>query len=261
MTSLLSNLERQRYMHLSGVVDPSLVSTVRHLGFNLLRQPNVIQPECYRGDGLTGYTPPGIENVRNMPADWQRHFWDIGLPDRVHNPQCHHAAAFVASATTLAMQIEALANNLLRNLEAYIGSPANGLWRGMQDGQHHVRVSHYPPSNLSPESIIFPAHKDFSLVTVYIGGAEDGLEVWQDGEWMSLPNPLGDVVVATGTLLARYSDHRFLALPHRVRRGGGERLSVVMFTEPHHNTVLPGEPKQTAGEYLAERLAAVRKSQ
>jgi isopenicillin N synthase-like dioxygenase len=71
-----------------------------------------------------------------------------------------------------------------------------------------------------------------------------GLEVrTAEGEWIRPPAVPGTFVVNTGAMLARYSNDRFRATPHRViNRNGASRYAIPFFLGPNHDAVVAPVP-------------------
>ena len=64
-----------------------------------------------------------------------------------------------------------------------------------------------------------------------------------EGEWIRPPAVPGTFVVNTGAMLARYSNDRFQATPHRViNRNGASRYAIPFFLGPHHDSVVDCVP-------------------
>ena len=61
-----------------------------------------------------------------------------------------------------------------------------------------------------------------------------------DGQWIGVPMKPGHILVNGGDMLARFSNGRFLATPHRVlpNRGPQHRYSIPIFLQPNFSTLV-----------------------
>ena len=83
-------------------------------------------------------------------------------------------------------------------------------------------------------------HTDFgSLTILYQGGGHNGLEVLDvDRRWVAIPAMPDTFVVNLGDLMARWTNDRWVATPHRVVNPPREvaaqsRVSIPFFQHPH----------------------------
>ena len=82
------------------------------------------------------------------------------------------------------------------------------------------------------------------ILTFLAQSALPGLKVrTAEGEWIQPPAVPGTFVVNTGAMLARYSNDRFRAPPHRViNRNGASRYTIAFFLGPSHDSVVDCVP-------------------
>jgi isopenicillin N synthase-like dioxygenase len=101
-----------------------------------------------------------------------------------------------------------------------------------------TRNSHYAPGEPEENQFGIAPHCDHSFITLLPISDVSGLEVmWPDGEWMAVePIPEG-IVINTGEFLARWTNGRLLASPHRVVVPARDRYSMALFFNPNHDTV------------------------
>ncbi len=126
---------------------------------------------------------------------------------------------------------------------------------------------YYPPqpAELEQDQFGVAPHTDYGCLTLVYQANVGGLEVYsRDREWV-LAHPIEDTfVVNVGDLLARWTNDRFRSTPHRVvNRSGAERLSLAMFVDPDHDTLIEpvcrnGQPARyppvACGEYVRGRF-------
>ena len=94
-----------------------------------------------------------------------------------------------------------------------------------------LRLLRYPasPDIVSEESVGISAHTDFECMT-FICQTAPGLELTDiSGNWFDAPTHDGRITVLLGDMLERWTNGRFKATGHRVRRTAEQRFSIVMF--------------------------------
>jgi isopenicillin N synthase-like dioxygenase len=136
-----------------------------------------------------------------------------------------------------------------------------------------LRVLHYPPVERVADPAALPpqgcgAHSDYGYLTILAQDSQGGLQVQQrDGTWVEVPPLEGAFVCNIGEMMARWTNDRFRATPHRVIRVRPEsRYSIPFFFHPNPDVLietLPSclaacgtqtYPPITSGEYLERRL-------
>ena len=142
-----------------------------------------------------------------------------------------------------------------------------------------LRLLHYPPIEQTPlpEQLRAGEHSDYGSFTLLFQDAVGGLEVRNaGGEWIEAPFIPKTVLVNTGDLMERWTNHVFCSTKHRVRipqdrRVKQSRYSIAFFCHPNHDTEIscletcqsaenpPLYPPITAGDYLFSRLLATYK--
>lgn len=140
---------------------------------------------------------------------------------------------------------------------------------------HTLRLLHYPPlpegfRPLDGESRA-GAHTDYGSITLLFQDDTGGLEVrTRKGEWIRATPIPGTVVVNTGDLMHRWTNHVFCSNPHRVNvapeSAHKDRYSIAFFCHPNMDATIscidtcvsaeePARyPPITAGQHLKERL-------
>jgi hypothetical protein len=76
------------------------------------------------------------------------------------------------------------------------------------------------------------------LLTIFLGGTGYGLQGFIEGEWCSILNPLGDVVVATGSLLSMYHAS-YKGFEYRLVASPEEQYCLIGYLEPDPDSLLP----------------------
>ncbi|MGH8001239.1 MAG: isopenicillin N synthase family dioxygenase [Brasilonema sp.] len=140
---------------------------------------------------------------------------------------------------------------------------------------HTLRLLHYPSLSQSskPRQVRAGEHSDYGSITLLFQDEVGGLEVrTASGEWIAA-SPISDtVIVNTGDLIERWTNHVFCSTKHRVMIPNDERVkqsrySVAFFCHPNDDTEIvclescqrnksPIYPPILAGEYLLSCLQA-----
>ena len=125
-----------------------------------------------------------------------------------------------------------------------------------------LNIIHYPPHPVDAAEDQFggAAHTDYGCITLLWQDQNGGLEVKDrtTGDWIAATPIPGTLVINVGDLLERWSNKRFMSMPHRVvNRSGRERYSMATFFDPDFNALAdPREFGIAAGEALFEPITA-----
>ena len=123
--------------------------------------------------------------------------------------------------------------------------PADYFAKAFAEPNCTIRLIHYP-AHPSPEDneFGFAPHTDNNFITFLAQSKLPGLEVrTAEGDWIRPPAVPGTFVVNTGAMLARYSNDRFRATPHRViNRNDHSRYACPFFLGPNHDVVVAPVP-------------------
>jgi len=184
---------------------------------------------------------------------------------------------FRATVLELLENCVATANRVLEAFALALHLPENFFVASHDQLHHTLRLLHYPP--LPPDFVPRDGesragvHTDYGSITLLFQDEVGGLEVrTRDGRWIAAPPIPGTVVVNTGDLMERWTNHVFCSTPHRVNvpagSAGRDRYSIAFFCHPNADAVIrcihtcvdeanpPRYPPITAGEHLMERLNA-----
>lgn len=102
-----------------------------------------------------------------------------------------------------------------------------------------LRGNYYPerPAWAGDADFGIAAHTDYGCLTLLATDGTPGLEVCnREGEWLAVDVQPGEFVINFGEMLEMWTGGRVAATPHRVIGGSEERLSVVLFFNPNHDT-------------------------
>jgi len=232
-----------------------------------------------------GYFPLFEENTDpTMTADLKEGF-DIGrdlgpddpevragLPLHGANQWPADAPGFRAAAEAYFAELCRLGERLMRGFALALDMPADYFADKIDRPLAQLRLLHYPPQtgHVVADTIGCGVHTDYGCVTILAQDANGGLQVRNTaGEWISAPPVPGAFVVNLGDQMARWTNGRFQATPHRVINvSGKERYSMPFFFDPNWEAEIaclptcqvPGEAPRfapvQAGPYLQSRFDA-----
>ncbi|MEH2105947.1 isopenicillin N synthase family dioxygenase [Nostoc sp.] len=214
----------------------------------------------------TGYV--GIERERlnpNKPGDLKEAL----------NVNKQVAVKIDASIVTFYDICTELANTILQAYALALELPENYFTTRHNQQNHTLRLLHYPPLQTPPKprQVRAGEHSDYGSITLLFQDDVGGLEVQTASrEWIAAPAISDTVVVNTGDLMQRWTNHVFCSTKHRVmipsdNRVNQSRYSIAFFCHPNDHTEiaclescqkeqLPIYPPILAGEYLLQRLQA-----
>ena len=102
-----------------------------------------------------------------------------------------------------------------------------------------MRLLHYAPEKAESERDVgIAAHTDFECITLLYQTAA-GLELLDvNGRWLDSPARNGRIVVLLDDMLEHWTNGKFKATGHRVRRTQEQRFSIVLFVAANDDVVI-----------------------
>ena len=201
---------------------------VRHSPVNQNTKPNFSESFYVTRDRAPDH--PDIVNDKPLIG---LNRWPENMPD--------FRAAMVAYYTAM----EAMTRRLVPAFAAALDLPADYFADAFADPHCTLRLIHYPPHNTPEDNEFgFAPHTDNNFITFLAQSKLPGLEVrTAEGEWIRPPAVPRTFVVNTGAMLARYSNDRFKATPHRVvNRNDESRYAIPFFLGPNHDALVASVP-------------------
>lgn len=105
-----------------------------------------------------------------------------------------------------------------------------------------LKLLHYPEQDpLSADPVVGTGvHTDYGCLTIVANDSVQGLEVLgDDGQWIPVPPLDGAFFINLGDQMARWTDDRYRATPHRVvNRSGRDRYSIAFFVHPNFDAMI-----------------------
>jgi isopenicillin N synthase-like dioxygenase len=205
--------------------------TVRHSPVNQNTRPNFSESFYITRDRAPDH--PDIVNKKRLIG---LNRWPAGMPEFRAATMAYYAA------------MEAMTTRLVPVFATALGLPDHYFADAFAEPNCTIRLIHYPPQpDPADNEFGFAPHTDNNFITFLAQSALPGLEVrTEEGEWIRPPAIPGTFVVNTGAMLARYSNDRFRATPHRViNRNDRSRYAIPFFLGPNHDSIVAPVPTCT----------------
>ena len=142
--------------------------------------------------------------------------------------------------------MEWLCKRLLPAYAVALDLPPPYFDEAFREPQYALRLSHYPPAESGEDEQYGVApHTDSSFLTMLAPSALPGLSIRTPaGMWFDAPVIPGAILVNSGDMLRRLTNHRCLSTPHRVinRNAYRDRYAIPFFFDATYNypmTCLP----------------------
>ena len=201
---------------------------VRHSPVNKNTKPNFSESFYITRDRA----PDHPDIVNNKPLIGLNR-WPPDMPEFRAATMAYYAA------------MEAMTTRLVPVVAMALGLPPDYFAEAFAEPNCTIRLIHYPPQpNPEENEFGFAPHTDNNFITFLAQSALPGLDVrTAEGEWIRPPAVPGTFVVNTGAMLARYSNDRFRATPHRViNRNDASRYAIPFFLGPNHDAIVDCVP-------------------
>ena len=144
---------------------------------------------------------------------------------------------FRPSILTYCESMEALCQKMLPIYALALDLPVDYFDYPFNEATYSCRMSHYPPAELGDDDQFgVSAHTDSSFLTMLPQGDLPGLQVKLPGhDWHLVRAAQGSIVVNSGDMMRRWTNHRFLSTPHRAinNNPGQDRYAIPFFFDAH----------------------------
>ena len=216
-TALKGNEHNIGYMAVNSSV--SRASQVDAEGTN---RPNFVEAFFVKRD-----LPPDHPDVRANKLYRPANLW----------PAPETLPGFRETVVSYCRAMEQLAQKMLPAYALALDLPQGFFSEPFAEATYSFRMSHYPPSELGDaDQFGVAAHTDSSFLTMLPQGDLPGLQVKLPGhDWHLVDAPHGSIVVNSGDLMRRWTNHRFLSTPHRAinNNPGKDRYAIPFFFDAH----------------------------
>ena len=238
-------------------IDQTLIDQVgvQARAFFALPEQRKLEIEMVNSPHFRGYNRKGMEITRGE-RDWREQI-DIGaerpaLPRnndqpgwaRLQGPNQWPTALpeFRTVVTQYQEAVTNLAIRLVTLFAAALGQPED-VFESIYTPEPHqlLKMIRYPGRDATESEQGVGAHKDGGFVTILLQDAQKGLEVENDGGWISAPPIPGTFIVNIGEVLELASNGYLRATVHRVITppAGSDRISVAYFFGARLDATVP----------------------
>ena len=200
----------------------SSVSRASHVDINASKKPNFVESFFVKRD-LPADHRDVLANKLFRPAN----IW----------PQESALPGFRDAVLAYCREMEALCQRLLPLYALALELGTDYFREPFAEATYTFRMSHYPPPELGQDGQFgVSAHTDSSFLTMLPQSDLPGLEVKLPGRgWHLVESPHGAIVVNSGDMMRRWTNHRFLSTPHRAinNNPGKDRYAIPFFFDAH----------------------------
>ena len=275
------------FMYLSNVdIDQELIERVFEESRHFFDLPLEIKNQVAWSDPYSNCGYVGLERERlddAKPGDLKEAF-NVGKinnecdpePTAIVNKWPPGETAFRATILEFYQACVEAAERICQAFAIALGLPESFFVDRHNEQNYTLRLLHYPPIKHAPqpEQIRAGEHSDYGSFTLLFQDEIGGLEVeTAQGTWIEAPCLPGTIVVNTGDLMQRWTNHVFCSTKHRVRiptdnRVQKSRYSIAFFCQPNFDTEIsclencqgparpPLYPPILSGDYLFSCLQA-----
>ena len=217
----------------------------------------------------TRHNPWGFydKELTKNRRDWKQ-IWDIGPTRAGADAQWPDLPGFEPVVREHYTRCEALAAQLLSALARCMHAEPEQLLPAFAEHTSFLRLNYYPPcptpapahvkaqaSHNAAGNLGISHHTDAGALTVLVQDEQPGLQVEQDGRWLTVEPQPGALVINIGDIVQVWSNDRFRAPLHRVLASrDAQRFSAAFFFNPSYDcnyAPLPGQPGAGAPRYRA----------
>jgi isopenicillin N synthase-like dioxygenase len=212
-----------------GIADSLIRQTYADVQAFFALEKQAKQPyEVPGGAGQRGYTGFGKEHAKNRTIGDLKEYWHVARELPAGHPRLaqygvnvwpSEVSTFKQNTVALFSALDEVAATLLHALADYFGLERTTFSDMAHDGNSILRVIHYPPlqNSFVPGAVRAAEHEDINLITLLCEGTASGLELLtRDGEWLPVDTLKGQIVVDSGDMLSRITNHVIPATTHRV---------------------------------------------
>jgi len=206
--------------------------------------PNYVPPKStiYVSSTVNENTKPDLNEmlriVRERPADHPAIKAGLMSHGPNHWPDENLVPGWKAEMLEYYQTMEDLGRSLLPVYARALDMPADHFDGLFDDPVWTTRNQHYPAVGAEDNQFGIAPHRDHGFLTLLPVVDVPGLQIRKtDGEWLSVDNIEGAIIVNTGEFLNRWSNGRFMATPHRVVPPKSDRYSLAFFYNPSWDTV------------------------
>ncbi|KAJ3677219.1 hypothetical protein LUZ60_002943 [Juncus effusus] len=146
-------------------------------------------------------------------------------------------------------ELEKLAKYLLKFMANDLGIETEVLFSAFKEHPQCMRMNCYPPCPQAEKVLGLSAHTDGAAMTLLLQVDEvQGLQIRQDGKWLSVEALPGAFVVNIGDAFEMFSNGKYKSIEHRaVVNAAKERISIATFSMAPYSGMVGPLPEVVKG--------------
>lgn len=216
-----------------------LLDDMRSIGRSFFEDCNMEEKLKYSCDSSSpaseGYGSRMLVEENDTVLDWRDYFDHHTLPlsrrDPSHWPDS--PADYRKVVAEYSDHMKALAQELLGLVSESLGLTYQCIENAVGEFYQNITISYYPPCPQPELTLGLQSHSDMGAITLLIQDDVGGLEVFNNGEWVTV-NPMSNaicVIIADQTEIITNGEYR--SAQHRaLTNARRSRLSVATFHDP-----------------------------
>lgn len=234
-------------------VSQAAIDAIKDAAKRYFALPLDIKNQHYIGfsENHSGYVPVGEERFYGSTKIDAKEAYDIGFdcedePSKRPMLGCNQwpeLHGFRDAVQDYYQQVSQLGKRLLEGFALAMGLERDALTRFASAPPNQLRLIHYlhnPDAEADQPGI--GAHTDYEFLTILLP-TSPGLQVMNGlGEWVDVPVVPGTFVVNIGDMMEVFTNGKYVATSHRVKRVSEERYSFPMFCTLDYDTIVRPHP-------------------
>lgn len=106
-----------------------------------------------------------------------------------------------------------LAQMILGLISESLGLPCSSIEEAVGEIYQNITISYYPPCPQPELTLGLQSHSDFGAITLLIQDDVEGLQLYKDGQWLTVP-PISDAILV---LIADQTEVFILLIEYEAR--------------------------------------------
>eukprot|EP01018_Ginkgo_biloba_P023773 Gb_34307 [translate_table: standard] len=222
-------------------VPTKFIEEMKNIGLNFFNCPleEKLKYACKYGSAASEGYGSRMLVKEDQVLDWRDYFDHHTQPVSRRNPSSwpQHPASYRETVQEYSEQMKQLAQRLLVVISESLGLCSSYIQEAIGEPYQNITISYYPHCPQPELTLGLQAHSDMGAITLLIQDEVGGLQLFKDGEWITV-QPLPDaIVVNLGDQTQILSNGVYRSVEHRALVNARKaRLSVATFYDPSKQT-------------------------
>ncbi|KAL3520419.1 hypothetical protein ACH5RR_018568 [Cinchona calisaya] len=182
-----------------------------------------------------GYGSRMLVAENDSVLDWRDYFDHHTLPLSRRNPAKwpNFQSDYREVVAEYSDRMKVLAQRLLVLISESLGLPSSCIEEAVGEFYQNITVSYYPPCPQPDLTLGLQSHSDMGAVTLLIQDDVEGLQVFKDGEWVTVRPLHGGILVLLADQTEIITNGKYRSCQHQaITNSERARLSVATFHDP-----------------------------